>query len=332
MADQTTDETCIDPRIGGRCTAVDPSALLEPTDRVIAELAERQHGVVARRQLLDVGIGSRAIDVRLGRGSLHRIHLGVYAVGHSVLERRGRWMAAVLACGPGAVLSHISAARCWGLLSGTGLPEVTRPGCFRGRPGIVARFSTVPADERTLLDEIPVTSVSRTILDLASVASRWQVRRALHAAEVQQLTGRLSVPDLLCRYPRRQGSRLLRELLDEGTTAGWTENDFEDRFAELIERHGLPRPRFNADLAVGGRIFRPDCLWSEQRLILELDGKGVHATRRAFEADRERDRLLLADEWRVMRVTWAQLRDDADAVMSDLKQVLDITKRASSPV
>lgn len=125
---------------------------------------------------------------------------------------------------------------------------------------------------------------------------------------------------------------MLRELLNRGMAAGWTENDFEDRFAELSERHGLPRPRFNADLAVGGRIFRPDCLWSEQRLILELDGKAAHATKRAFESDRERDRILLAAGWRVIRVTWAQLRDDAEAVVADLKRILGVTKRASSPV
>jgi very-short-patch-repair endonuclease len=164
--------------------------------------------------------------------------------------------------------------------------------------------------------------VPRTLFDLAAVLSRRQVERALNEVEVQGLTNPLSIPDLLARYPRRRGSAVLRALLDDGAARGVTQSDLEERFVAFIEAYGLPNPRFNADLAVGGRFFVVDCLWDDERLIVELDGRAVHGTKRAFEADRERDRLLLADGWRVMRVTWRQLRDEAPAIATDLRNAL----------
>jgi len=147
------------------------------------------------------------------------------------------------------VLSHRSAAVLWGLLDASTQPEVIRPGQFRKRAGILARFGTVPADERAVREGIAVTTVPRTILDLASLGKRRQTQRALHRAEVLQLTDSLSVPDLLARYPGREGVPLLRELLAEGVGfRGTPANRFEDRFADLLDRHGIPRPRFNPDL------------------------------------------------------------------------------------
>lgn len=168
-----------------------------------------------------------------------------------------------------------------------------------------------------------MTTVPRTILDLAAVVPRRQVERALNEVEVRGLTDHLSVPDLLARYPRRQGTVVLRALLDEGAVErGVTKSDLEERFVSLVDRNGLPRPRLNADVAVAGRFFSPDCLWMDERLIVELDGRAVHGTRRAFEADRERDRLLMADGWRVMRVTWRQLRDDEAKIAADVRAAL----------
>jgi very-short-patch-repair endonuclease len=181
----------------------------------------------------------------------------------------------------------------------------------------------LPDDERTVVEGIPVTTVPRTVLDLAAVASRRQVERALNEVEVQGLTDRLSIPDLLARYPRRRGTAVLRALLeDDESVRGITRNDLEERFAALIDSYGLPRPRFNADVAVNGRFFSADGLWRQQRLIVELDGQAVHGTRRAFEVDRERDRILMSDGWRVMRITWRQLRDQAPAVAADLSKAL----------
>ena len=165
-------------------------------------------------------------------------------------------------------------------------------------------------------------------LDLAAMVSRRQLESVLNQIEVLRLTDRLSIPDLLERYPGRRGSVVLREILDDRAMArGVTRYELEERFAALLEGTDLPAPRRNADIAVAGRFFEVDCLWSPQRLIVELDGRAVHGTDRAFEADRERDRLLLADGWRVIRVTWRQLRDDAPSVLADLDKLLRLGTR-----
>ena len=293
-------------------------------DRVLAGLAEAQHGVVGRYQLLVAGIGRRAIGARLKREALHRVDRGVYAVGHPVLSVHSKWMAATLAYGPETVLSHRSAAELWGVANRSSRAvEVTRATHVRRRPRIVAHQALLPEDERTTVEGIPVTTVPRTILDLAAVMSKRQVERALNEVEVQGLTDRLSIPDLLARYPGRRGSAVLRALLDEGAGAGGvTKNDFEELFASLVDIHGLPRPKFNADLQVGGRFLSVDCLWRKEQLIVELDGRAVHGTRSAFESDRERDRLLMIAGWRVMRVTWRQLHTQGATIAADVRRAL----------
>ncbi len=180
----------------------------------------------------------------------------------------------------------------------------------------------LPEDERTVLDGIPVTTVPRTIFDLAVRGRRREVERAFHEAEVQRLTDRLSVPHLLERYPAHAGARLLREVLAVGTSGGATANDLEGAFADLIERHDLPRPRYNADLVIRGRHFKPDCIWDGPRVLVELDGQAVHGTNRAFQSDRERDRILVADGWRAVRVTWEQIANTPEAVIGDLRKLL----------
>jgi very-short-patch-repair endonuclease len=182
----------------------------------------------------------------------------------------------------------------------------------------------LPADERTVVDGVPVTTVPRTIFDVAALGDRREAERAFHESEAQGLTDRLSLPDLLDRYPGHAGAPLLRELLGIGADGGATANDFEAVFADLLERHRLPRPRFNPDLIVGGRHFKPDCAWMERRVVIELDGRAVHATRKAFEADRERDRLFAVEGWRVIRVTWRQLTDGPEAIARDLRRVLSL--------
>lgn len=233
-------------------------------------------------------------------------------------------MAAVLAGGPRAVLSHRSAARLWGLMPRSlAFPEITRPESFRARAGIVAHRAVVPDDEIYLVNGIPVTSVPRTHLDLATVLDRSQMEKVINEAEVQGLTDGLSIPDLLERYPGRPGTTLLKRLMaDERTVRGITRRELEARFGEILDRTDLPRPRLNADVSVRGRFFEADCLWAAQRVVVELDGRATHGTRRAFEQDRERDRLLQSEGWRVIRITWRQLRDDAPAVIDDLRRVL----------
>jgi hypothetical protein len=282
------DEPCIDRVIDDECRS--------RPDRVIAELAGRQHGVVARRQLLAAGIGRGAIEVRVVGGRLHLLHRGVYAVGHVALTVAGRWMAAALACGPGAVLSHRAAGQAWRILPhAAALPEVTRPGTFRARPGILGHQAPLLPDEVDSVRDLPVTSVSRTLFDLAAVLPLRGLERATNEAEVRGLTDRLSLPDLLERYPGRRGAANLRALLSSTVPTGVTQNEFEEAFVGLIDAYGLPRPQLNGTLAIRGRLLRPDCMWRRERLIVELDGGAVHRTAKAFESDRQRDRILVAE-------------------------------------
>jgi len=295
----------------------------QATDRFIAELAEEQHGLVARRQLLAHGIRRGAIDSRRDRGQLHRIYWGVYAVGHPLLTRHGRWMAAVLACGPEAVLSRRSAGQLWGFLpAASHAPEVARPTDAQLRDRITTHRAALPLDEVGVEAGIPVTSPFRTVLDLAGMLSRRQLERALNEIEVRQLTDRFSLYELIGRYPRQRGVRALRGLLESKEPGGITRNDFEEAFVAFLDRKDLPRPRFNAHLALRGRFFEPDCMWERERLLVELDGRAAHGTERAFERDRERDRILLVEGWRSARVTWLQLRDEPEALAADLGELL----------
>jgi very-short-patch-repair endonuclease len=232
-------------------------------------------------------------------------------------------MAAVLACGPGAVLSHRTAGQFWGIVPRSPIaPEVTRPASFRGRPGIRGHQAMLPDDEIEVVGGIPVTSVSRTLFDLAAIQTERQLERAMNEAKVRRRTSRLSLPQLLARYPGRRGAVNLGGLLVSKRPGGITRNDFEELFVAFLDANGLPRPRLNATLSIRGRFLKPDCIWDEQRLLLELDGREVHGTEQAFEDDRQRDRILLAEGWRSTRVTWRQLRDEPAAIATDLRRLL----------
>lgn len=261
---------------------------------------------------------------------MHAVYRGVYAVGHTVLSAQSRWMAAVLACGAGAVLSHRSAGQLWRIVPRSAIaPEVTRPRSFRERPGIRVHRMALRPDEVTEVDAIPVTSVFRTVFDLAATRPPREVERAFHEAEVRRLTDRVSLPMLLERYPRQRGVTVIRQILGSKEPLGITENEMEERFHAFLAAHRLPWPIFNGTLALRGRLLRPDCMWPKQRLVVELDSRAVHGTDRAFQGDRKRDRELLAAGWRSMRVTWAQLRDEPDAVAGDLR--LALACEASGP-
>lgn len=293
-------------------------------DRQVADLAQRQHGVVARRQLLALGMRRRAIVGRLKRGQLHEVFRGVYVVGVRRISRRGRWMAAVLACGGDAVLSHRSAARFWRLLPpASEWVDVTSPKAEVERKGIGGHRSPLQADEWLVRDGIPVTSPFRTIFDLAAVAEMRELERAFHEAEARLLTDRVSLPILLERYPGRRGSKNLRALLEARQPIGITRNDFEEAFLALIDRHGLRRPRMNAPLAIRGRFVEIDALWEHGRVAVELDSRGIHGTHKRFESDRQRDRILVAEGWKTMRITWRQLREEPTEIAGDLRAALE---------
>jgi hypothetical protein len=314
MAGEITFEHHIDAEVAG----------LLPRDHALAELTARQHGVIARRQLCALHIGRGATARRLQRGSLHLLHPGVYAVGHRRLSPQGRWMAAVLAAGPAAVLSHRSAAALWGLPPAfSGESEVTVPSRRRAGREVVVHCGWLSPAEITEVERIPVTTVSRTLLDLAAVVSRRPLERAIQAAEVRRLGNARSLADLVAGHPRRRGTATLRKILaSERFGEGATRSELEERFLAFVESQGLPRPEINSLLELGGRWIECDCLWRTPRVVAELDGRSAHLTRVAFEWDRARDRALQAAGWRVVRVTWRQLARDPAAVAADLRRLL----------
>ena len=300
-------------------------------DAAIVALAESQQSVVGHEQLVALGVGEGAIRHRLACGRLYAVHRGVYVVGGRSLSREGRWSAARLALGPAAVLSHRSAATLWGLRPSE-LVELTVPGDRRSPAGVVVHRSRLAPDEITVRAGVPVTSVSRTLLDLAAVRPLHELRKAVNEAERLRLGDALSLADVVDRHPGRRGIRKLRLILSEGRIgADVTRSELEDRFLRFVARAGLPRPRVNALVDVDGWTYECDCLWATERLVVELDGHASHATRRGFETDRERDRRLNAAGWRTVRITWRQLHLDPAAVRRDLEALLT-SSRSTKPL
>jgi putative AbiEi antitoxin of type IV toxin-antitoxin system/uncharacterized protein DUF559 len=292
-------------------------------DWSIAAFAHRQHGVVARSQLLDAGLTGHAIDHRVRRGRLHLVHRGVYAVGHGLLTAEGRWMAATLAAGPKAVLSHRAAASAWLLMRSSHL-EVTGT-VHRSRPGIQIYRSRLPAEETTTLRGIPLTTVPRTLLDLAAVLPAHQVERAANEAQYRGHRDRLSLADMVERYPRRHGIGTIKQILarfQAGTTI--TRSELESRFLDFLRTTGLPLPSLNTWLHLRDRWIECDCVWQDQRLVVELDGHAAHHTTTAFERDRARDRALTTNGWRTVRVTWRQLHQEPEGLAADLRRILAV--------
>jgi hypothetical protein len=285
-------------------------------DEAVARLAERQYGVVARAQLVELGLGPDAIDHRLQRNRLHPLYRAVYAVGQRQLKREANWMAAVLAYGPGTVLSHRPGGAHWQIVRDRGPCQVTLGKSRRSRPGIRVHHAHLQADEITIHEGIPITTVPRTLFDFAAAAPQRELERAINEAEVLHLWDELSLDRLLDRYPRHKGNRAIRAALSQrraGATV--TKSDLEEMFITLIDAAGIPRPEINA--MVEG--FEVDAVWREVRLAVELDGRGPHGTAAAFESDRHRDRVLQVAGWRVVRITYRQMRDTPESVARDVR-------------
>jgi very-short-patch-repair endonuclease len=295
-----------------------PSAPMgrEIEDSSIADLATRQKGVVGHAQLTALGFSRKAIVHRVRTGRLHPLHRGVYAVGHRVTTREGRWMAAILACGDGTVLSHRSAAELWAIrkIKGARVEVTTR--AWRPRVDGILRHtsSSMPFDEITEHEGIPVTTVPRTLLDLAAVLKPREVERAINEAEVLRLGDALSLPELIARHSGRRGTKALRDILGD-LDAQVTREELEKLFKEFVRAHHLPRPSLN--VVVGP--YELDAVWWKQKVAVELDGFATHGPRQRFESDRERDRKLQVMGWRVVRITWRQLAADAQGVVDDLR-------------
>jgi very-short-patch-repair endonuclease len=287
-------------------------------DHATACLADLQHGNVSRAQLLVVGFGSRAIAGRIARGHLHARHRGVYRVGHTAPLPLTREMAAVLACGELAVLSHGSAAAAWGLVPDeNGTVHVTVvDGVGHRRPGIRAHRSTLVREEVAYLQRIPITSPARTLLDLAADVPTAMLERALEDARRRRLVTKRSLDAAISSG--RPGAPTLRALMQSEHGPALTRSAAEERLVDLIRAAALPAPEHNVRIGP----YELDVVWREARLVVEIDGFAYHSSRQAFERDRRRDATLAATGWTVIRVTWRQLEEEPAAVIARLAAAL----------
>ena len=292
-------------------------------DAAIARIAFRQHGVVTLEQLRAAGLANGAIELRVRHGRLHRLYRGVYAVGHTRLSQEGRWLAAVLALGDGAVLSHVSAAALWGIRhSSSANVHVTVPtaGGRRQRRGIVVHRSTsLGAADLHEEQGIAVTSVSRTLLDLAGMLAPTRLERAIERSLALRIFDLRAVEAVIAANPRRPGAGTLEQIIhtihDEPSL---TRRELEAIMLDLCDTHRIERPQVN--VLVDG--LEVDFLWRAQRLIVETDGRADHGTPTAFHRDRERDERLTVLGYRVVRLTYRRVVRHPAAVATTLRTLL----------
>ncbi len=295
-------------------------------NRSLSEIAAVQHGVISLGQAVEIGLTERTLQDRVEAGLMYRIHWGVYLVGYRSLTRERRFMAAVLACGPEAVLSHRSAAVLWGFLEREStLIDITAPH-RRGRNphGIAAhRDGSLVGADRALRGGIPCTSVARTLLDFAAVAPVWELRKAISEAEVLRVLDHGTVRALIKRSRGRRGVARLRMVLDEiHPETKRTRSEMERRFLRVCTRTGLPTPEVNVLLDVGDRCLKPDFLWRDAGLILEADSRQYHDTDSAFQLDRRREQRLQLMGWRVARCTWEQIDQEPRELAATIRGLL----------
>ncbi len=277
--------------------------------------------MIAREQLRELGLTERMVDVAMADGRLHRLHRGVYAVGHRKLDQNGRWLAAVLACGPDAVLSHRSAVALWKLRPAHAGP-IDVSVLARGRPsrpGVTVHcVRALPSDERQRRDGIPVTTLDRTLLDYAEVADPQELRLVIDAADRRDLFDLRSLEALLARARGRRGLAALRNALAVSGPAPETRSELERQTLAFVRAHGIPEPQCN--VLVHGVLV--DCFWPQARLVVEVDSWLFHKSRTEFERDRRRDAKLTALGYRVIRITSRRLREEPARVAAELLTLL----------
>ena len=280
-------------------------------------MAGRSHGVVSRRQLLHAGVTVREIERRVERGALIRIHRGVYRVGHAAPSPLASCLAAVRACGSGAVLSGRAAAWLWEIVRGVPpRPEVTTR-YQRRVPGISCRRSrSLGTHDTTIRHAIPVTTLPRTLVDLAASLPSPALGRAVHEAGIKHDLRPAQVEEALARRPTSHGAANLRRIL--GGDEPITLSQLESRFLALLRANELPLPRTNRPF--GHR--RLDCHWPRHRLVVELDSYRFHSSRHAWEEDGRRERLVRGrgDEFR--RYTWADVAEAPAPMIRELAGLL----------
>jgi very-short-patch-repair endonuclease len=284
------------------------------------DLIERQHGVVARRQLLRLGFSEHAIEHRIQTGRLHPLWRGVYAAGRPTVSRHGRWMAAVLSCGPDALLSHLSAAALWRLLKPSARIDIVVPyGTVRRREGITVhrRLLSKPSHRRQV-EGIPVTDVVTTIVDISTCAGDGLIVRAVNQADRRGLIDAESLPAAIEPLSPRPGVGRLRRLLARHGFAP-VDTLLEARFLRVVRAAGLPSPEVQAE--VGG--FRVDFYWPQLGLVVETDGPRDHRTPAQQARDRLRDQTHASAGLSYLRFTEAQVRHEPRRVKETLAAVAD---------
>jgi hypothetical protein len=286
------------------------------------QLATRQYGVVSRSQLEKCGFERKAIEAALAEGRLNPIHKEVFAVGHMRVPQRGYWWAALLAYGPGSVLSHHSATVLWGLRRYRMRPIHVTSGCgrqgTRRREGIWIHRCKMRPGEATVHEGIPVTTVARTLFDLAEGAPYEEVRKAAEAADRRNLLRLRDLEEVCDRSRGRRALRPMRRLLVELGAPAEGRSPLEIRFAEFLREHGIPAPAQNV-LVLGHEV---DALWPAAKLVVELDSWEHHGDRGVFERDRARDPKLMLAGYRTIRITHRRLDSEAQEIAELIRALL----------
>jgi very-short-patch-repair endonuclease len=288
-------------------------------DAQIADLAGRQHGVISRGQLRRAGLSARSIDRRLSQGRLVALFRGVYRVG-PVAGAHARAMAAVLACGSDAVVSHATASVAWIRLPPLASDAPVDVTATRRRriAGIRAHQGRLRPEEATTLEGVPITTPARTLLDLASLLGPHELERAVAQAVRAGLCDPEQILSLLAEHPRHAGNVALRRLVAGDHAPALTRSEAEQRLLQLIRRARLRPPQTNARL----HGYEVDFLWPTDRLVVEVDGYAYHSSAAAFARDRRRDRELLAAGYRVVRLTWDDVARHPETTLVALARAL----------
>jgi hypothetical protein len=287
-------------------------------------LVTAQHGVVERNQLIGLGVSGGTVKRWIREGRLRPVHRGVYMVGHGALGIRGWWMAAVLACGEGAALSHRPAARLHALIGWTpSRPAVSTPARRRARPPGIAVHRIQRIDPFTL-DAIPCTTASRTIVDRAGISRRRTLEKVIVEAHVLEIFDLNQIHDTLDHIARPRGVRLLRSVLDDfrpGTTL--TKSGLEEAMLALCRRAGMPKPRVNEHVELlDGALVQVDFHWPDHRVVVETDSNRYHATHPKRRRDRAKDRAVQLAGWIVLRVPEEDVSDRPETILADLRAAL----------
>ncbi len=300
----------------------------------MGRIAARQQSLVTVEQLAACGIRRNAVSRRVSNGFLYRQFRGVYSVGQPRLTRDGRFMAAVLASGPSAALSHLDAAALWGLCKrapGARVHVTTPVRSRKAQRGIrLHRVRQLSEDDVTVKNRIPVTTVARTLVDLTDTFGRERLTRIIREAEFQGVLDLAALDRAIERAKGRHRLSTLIAAVETHRPGAIVRSELEHAFLELCQIESIPEPETNVPMIVGGRSRKLDCLWREKRVVVELDGRAAHDNPAAFEDDRARDAALTAAGYRPLRYTWRRVTTEGRAVARELRAVL-ATPQSSAP-